>query len=106
MFSSAEMKSEKLELKFKSMFLKDIFVLKKALNCIFKISCEEIPEEDEEKKFIKKHCHYDKNLKKLVAKFQRKKKLEENGVVDPVVWNEIMKAACITCEKKSPERHS
>jgi hypothetical protein len=51
------------------MFLKDIFVLKKALNCIFKISCEEIPEEEDEKKFIKKHCHYDKNLKKLVTKF-------------------------------------
>lgn len=82
MFSSAEMKSEKLELKFKQMLVKDIYVLKKALNKIFKISTEALPDAKDQKKFLKNHCHYDKNLKKLVMKFQRKKKLEENGVVD------------------------
>ncbi len=102
MFSSAEMKSEKLELKYKQMFVKDIFVLKRALNKIFKISCEVLPEAKDQKKFLKHHCHYDKNLKKLVMKFQRKKKMEESGIVDRTVWSEIMKAACIACEKSSP----
>lgn len=106
MFSSAEMKSEKLELKFKQMLVKDIYVLKKALNKIFKISSEALPDAKDQKKFLKNYCHYDKNLKKLVMKFQRKKKLEENGVVDQTVWNEVMKAACIACEKSSPERFS
>lgn len=83
------------------MFVKDIFVLKKALYKIFKIQTES--ETKDQKKFIKNHCHYDKNIKKLVMKFQKKKHMEESGVVDKEVWTKIMEAACKVCDKDSPQ---
>jgi murein L,D-transpeptidase YcbB/YkuD len=61
--------------------------------------------QEDQEAFKKKHCHFDKNIRKLVKKFQKKKKLEDSGVVDQVTWSKIMKTAA-NCVFTSTKRQS
>ena len=76
--------SEKLELKFKKMRLRDIWLLKRALAIIYPAYRESLKVDSQ---LPKENSHYCKYTDKLVKAFKVKNQTGEDGVVCQLTWS-------------------
>ena len=84
LFENAQMMSEKLELKFKKMRLRDIWLLKRALAIIYPAYRESLKVDSQ---LPKENSHYCKYTDKLVKAFKVKNQTGEDGVVCQLTWS-------------------